>query len=142
MCEYCPSLKNIIKIISEYPRTGSVALCLDNTTSSETRASLEAFLTWHIIEAQNKIFETEHKELLKIFKIENGIVLCLIENELTGLGVDSDKMNDLVSTLQDHIYEIEKHAYKLAGRHFSFTSSKDCAKVSVLISLKFLINLL
>lgn len=58
-----------------------------------------------------------------------GSIFCLAKMELDGIPVNVVKIQKLVKTLKDQCNAIEKKAFELAGRHFSFTSSADIAKV-------------
>lgn len=56
-------------------------------------------------------------------------VICLIENEIYGMAVDKNRMQLLVDLLRNQMRAIEKKAFTLAGRKFSFNSSHEVAKV-------------
>lgn len=58
-----------------------------------------------------------------------SIVPILARMELTGLGVAKTKLVSLVTVLNQEQMTIEQKAYTLAGRRFSFQSSKDVSKV-------------
>lgn len=67
--------------------------------------------------------------MICLLGIEMGTVLTLAKMELDGIGVSTEKLNTLVESFTNHIHSIERKAYELAGRSFSFTSSKEVAKV-------------
>lgn len=66
--------------------------------------------------------------LRNTFTIEMRSVLCLIQIESNGLGVDVNKLNKTIEIVRQQTSIIEKQAFDFAGRKFSFASSKDVAK--------------
>lgn len=56
-------------------------------------------------------------------------ISCLTQMELIGLCIDKFEMNKLITTIQEQMGVLQQQAFALAGRRFSFTSSKDVAKV-------------
>lgn len=53
----------------------------------------------------------------------------LARMELTGIGINLESLQELSAVLQQEMSSLEKRAFSLAGRKFSFTSSKEVAQV-------------
>lgn len=56
------------------------------------------------------------------------VSVCLAGMEVEGIGVNTATLNVLVNTLQQQQTDLENHAFSLAGRRFSMTSSRDVAR--------------
>lgn len=56
-------------------------------------------------------------------------ITILSRMEVNGLGVNLTQLQTLADDLKHNVEQVQKQAYTLAGRHFSFTSSTDVAKV-------------
>jgi DNA polymerase theta len=66
---------------------------------------------------------------LEVLATEMSCLRSLARMELVGVGVDVAKLTHLVQTLHHEQMSIERKAYTLVGRRFSFTSSRDVAKI-------------
>lgn len=69
------------------------------------------------------IFEFE------LIDVETRVASTLARMELTGIGINLESLQELSVVLQKEITSLEQQAYSLAGRKFSFTSSKEVAQV-------------
>lgn len=71
-----------------------------------------------------------YKELIENFPdIEMKVSVCLANMEVEGLAVSTPTLHELINTLKQQQNDLESHAFSLAGRRFSITSSRDVAKV-------------
>lgn len=57
-------------------------------------------------------------------------IKCVVAIELNGLGVNRERLNEMLDIIKEQADSIEKQAFKLAGRKFCFLSNKEVSKVS------------
>lgn len=57
------------------------------------------------------------------------VVVCVAGMELTGIGFNTDTIQNLQEKLREEMSILEKKAYQLAGRAFSLTSPADTGRV-------------
>ena len=56
-------------------------------------------------------------------------VSLLSKMELVGVGVSTEKLQELATLTRTQCFQIEKRAHQLAGRNFSLSSTKDIASI-------------
>lgn len=56
-------------------------------------------------------------------------ILCLTRMERDGFKVDVQKLREIAETLKNFCEKMQNKAYQLAGRRFSFTSTREISKV-------------
>ncbi|CAL7951362.1 unnamed protein product [Xylocopa violacea] len=127
--EYFPQGNFITKKIGACHDIGP-GLHTKSAIPGEFRASAESVLTWHVTDTLLDKLEELSPTLLYTFKdIEMKIVTLLACMELTGLGVSLKSLQDLSCVIRDEITSLEERAYKLSGKKFNFSSSKEVGEV-------------
>ncbi|GLV41033.1 DNA polymerase theta [Carabus blaptoides fortunei] len=127
--KYSPESVGIAQLAGSCDGVGSIALNSNNAILSRIRASIEAVVTWHVIESQKEVLAEQNVMLLNTYQTEMKSISCLTQMELIGLRIDKCEMNKLITTIQEQMGVLQQQAFTYAGRRFSFTSSNDVAKV-------------
>lgn len=65
----------------------------------------------------------------KIVKLENDLIPVLAEMELTGLGIDQLKIQELLSKLTEELKNVEQEIYKTVGHEFNIGSPRQVGQV-------------
>lgn len=154
--KYCPEAVGIVQLAGNCKGVGSIALDLNSAILSKIRASVEALVTWHLIESLKNSLASHDLQLLDTFskcihmytrklfhttniffllEVEMKSLSCLAYMEVMGIKIDKVKLNFLITTIQEQMACLQQQAFSLAGRRFSFTSSKEVAKVFTLNDL-------
>lgn len=106
----------------------SPALDVDQTIPGRQRSSVEAILCYQIMSLQ--FVKLQAAGLLSCFiDVEMPVVVCVGRMELTGIGFNTDTVQNLQDKLREEMGVLEKKAYYLAGRTFSLTSPADTGRV-------------
>ncbi|XP_022909191.2 DNA polymerase theta [Onthophagus taurus] len=126
--KYIPEAQNLLKSIDDKIKgVGSIGL---NTKLSKTppklRCCVESVLTWFLFES---FLKSQEKKLFHPFYVEMSLIKILSRMELIGFGVNLSKLQELSKILAQQTVDLEKKAFHIAGRTFSFSSSTDVAKI-------------
>ncbi|EZA60981.1 DNA polymerase theta [Ooceraea biroi] len=127
--QYFPQGNSIIKRINSCCHLGPG---MDSRSSlpGEFRSAAEAVLTWHMVDSiMNKLNELNPVLIHTFREVEMGTVTILACMELSGIGVDTKSLQELLSVISNKMQSLETKAYNLAGRKFNFSSSKDVGQV-------------
>ncbi|XP_018322501.1 DNA polymerase theta-like [Agrilus planipennis] len=125
---YC-NLMNLNEFAGTSKGVSSIGLDVNNCVDSKLRSSIEAITSWYIIGAIKNILISQNPKLLDTYKTEMEHLLCLTHMELNGIGVSLPILQHLVDSLKMQCLALERQAFSLTGRRFSFTSSKEVGKV-------------
>ncbi|XP_046614510.1 DNA polymerase theta [Neodiprion virginianus] len=127
---YFPQGATILQHASSLKSSAGTSSGNDDYFFDRHKAAAVATVTWHVT---SKLIEELHKQsqtLLNTFEdVETKVVSTLARMELTGIGLNLESLQELSAVLQEEMSSLEQRAYSLAGRKFSFTSSKEVAQV-------------
>ncbi|RZC40268.1 DNA polymerase theta, partial [Asbolus verrucosus] len=126
---YCPKMVNVSHLCGVNKGNGSPALDISSVVESKLRSSIESLLTWYLVKSVKDELRRQNPNLLNVYATEMTCLRILAKMELVGLGTNKKALHKLVDTINKEKSILERKAYGLAGRRFSFTSSKDVARV-------------
>lgn len=103
---------------------------INSVATGEIRACTEATLSWFLLDVLLKKLEAINPILVETFKeVEMGSVLLLSRMELTGFGINIAALQELSEVIQKQLLSIQEKAYRLAGKKFNFSSTKNVAQI-------------
>lgn len=126
--KYCPEAVSLAQLSGNCKGVGSVGLDLNSSIEPRIRSSVEALVCWHLVDGVKDLIE-QNSKLITSYEIEMNTIICLAKMELNGIGVSLPKLQSLADLLKEQTQNLEKKAFQLAGKSFSFTSSNEVAKV-------------
>ncbi|KAK6623671.1 hypothetical protein RUM43_009523 [Polyplax serrata] len=126
--EYLPGSKNLISQLGSIVGFSSPGLLSKSLVFHQTRACLEAYLTYHMIDKQIQLLHAKGLEQAFV-QTEMPIMLCLAEMELHGFQICRNSILEYKEKLDAAQEALEQKAYCLAGHKFSITSSAAISKV-------------
>lgn len=144
--KYSPPVSELLKLTGSCRGIGSVGLELNSSIDPKVRASVESVVCFHLIDAVRSVLAKQDLRLLDTYgiqyltqqnhtptvtlllDIEMKVQVCLSVMEVEGFGVSRKALSDFSNLLKKQQSDLENHAFFLAGKRFSMTSSKDVAK--------------
>ncbi|EEZ97532.1 DNA polymerase theta [Tribolium castaneum] len=115
------------KTLHQLVETYCPELPLDQGQDAKLRSIFECYLSWHVL--KNIEVELSKSNLLTVFDTEMSIMRILANIELAGIGANVSTLSNLVDLLTRELKAIERQGHAIAGRHFSFASSRQLAKI-------------
>ncbi|CAB4068798.1 POLQ [Lepeophtheirus salmonis] len=126
--EFSPMFAPILNTIGSHKGSGSISLFKESTNSSRSRSLTEVLLSKHLMLDMEKVIISNG--LQKSFiEVEMPAILSFLAMELNGVGFSEEESILQKDLIIKRMEELEKMAYKLAGRNFSLTSSDDLIKI-------------
>ncbi|XP_046737079.1 DNA polymerase theta [Diprion similis] len=127
---YFPQGATILQHASSSKSSAGISSGNDDYFFNRHKAAAEATVTWHVTSKLIEELHTQSQTLFNTFEdVETKVVSTLARMELTGIGLNLESLQELSAVLQEEMSSLEQRAYSLAGRKFSFTSSKEVAQV-------------
>jgi len=136
--EHVPDLVPLLQHLGSAPGVGSVSCAGTSVQPARLRAVVESILVRHL---HNKLYLDLVVQGLQqhYAEVEMGVEAVLLGVELTGMGVHTEEFRDTRLMLEQRCKIIEEESYRLAGRHFTFSSPQDVCRV-LYHEMKFPVN--
>ncbi|CAG9765307.1 unnamed protein product [Ceutorhynchus assimilis] len=133
---YDERLQDLGQLCSDINCHTSIGLNVKSSTEPKLRASIDAVVTWHLVEAVRKELakrmpkfnEVNYSCFPSTYDLEMRIIISVANMELCGMSADKIAWQNLVDLLKKQQYSIEKKAFSLAGRRFNFNSPAEVSK--------------
>ena len=123
-----PELCTLLHLLGSAPGVGSVSCRTVSQQPGRIRAIAESVLVRRLQQVYSG--ELRSSDLLEHYlKVEMEVERVLLGMELTGMTVNQDEFRDTSLLLNYKCKAVEEEAFKLAGRHFVFSSPQDICRV-------------
>lgn len=130
VAKFAPTQTTILDFINQQTSTaGSLGLNHKNSVEPRVRTSIECILIHEIRRGQLKLMEKSTRLLKVLENLELPIQIVLAKMENKGFPVNKDKLYATIERSSFLLRKIENFIYRLNGRKFDLTSSKEVAKV-------------
>ena len=91
-----------------------------------------------LLEIYSSLKQRLMKEQLFIayIEVEMPVVMKMLEMENYGIAFNRSTCEDVINVIRQHLKKLEEEAHRIAGRPFSLTSVKDCAKIIAQLNIE------
>lgn len=125
--KFAPEQSPILELATKHSTVSSFGLCHLSRVEPKVRTAVESFLSCEMMRRQLEMMKSV---LARVFRdLEMKIQVVLMRMEISGFPINSRKLQQTIenSTLLQR--QLEQHIYKLNGRKFNLSSSKEVSKV-------------
>jgi len=127
--KYSPDSNAILEFGIKYKTSSSLGLNLKNSIEPKIRSSVECFLTNKIKKGQLQSIASTPKLLKVLENLEMPIQKALAKMEQNGFPINKNKLYESIEHASKLLRQLESYIFRLNGRKFDLTSSKEIAKV-------------
>lgn len=129
MPKFAPDLGELVAHVIKFQSSSSLGMNIKNSVDPKIRSSVECFLTNKIKQGQLLAISKTPKLLKVLENLEMPIQKALAKMEQNGFPINKDKLYGLIEKASFLLRQLEHYIYKLNGRKFDLTNSKEVAKV-------------
>lgn len=127
--KFTPDSKKILEFGINYKTSSSLGLNLKNSIESKVRSCVECYLTNKIKKSQIQSIASTPKLFKVLENLEMPIQKALAKMEQNGFPINKNKLYESIERASKLLRQLENFIYRLNGRKFDLTSSKEVAKV-------------
>ncbi|XP_026462866.1 LOW QUALITY PROTEIN: DNA polymerase theta-like [Ctenocephalides felis] len=121
--ESTPTLEHLIKsYLANFIK-------LSKQLESRIKVSSNCIMQWFLYEVLFHKLSENTKMYLSFTDIEMPSVACIAKMEVSGICLNCKDLQKLNCIVEDKMQKLQNEAYKLTGRRFNMSSSKEVAKV-------------